>query len=1229
MKNIFEIIKRKVNKKKLVNPRNLKESGRIYEALTPTEDIEHGEEYLAALGWALSQPSIHNIAISGPYGSGKSSTIKAYLKKYESDEVVNISLATFDLKEVERQHNSDNGQSGKPVEEDKLEATILKQLFYAVDGRRIPQSRYRKLQAGNNLKSIWVAIALAIILPAVLYFSFPNNAEAFVEMINAFGDYKTIVAYAVLILAFLYVIACVVGWFRRSGSIKEIKILDKATLGSTASNEESIFNKNMDEIVYFFESTKKRIVIIEDLDRFENSSIFVALRELNSVINNNEKINGSVKFVYAIKDDMFKKPGERTKFFDFIIPIIPYISSTNSGEILRARMNVPSYEISDKYISLVSPYISDMRDLMSICNEFNVYKNTLKGKQQLNLIDENMLSLVIYKNLYPNDFAKLEEESSACLIRKAFKNKKDKISEQEKLKEDNKRIAKEELAKIEGEVYKNVKELKVALINSLMGFDAGVYMIYIEGKQYPLKSILRDDFDIELLKKSLTVYWAKININTNTSISNPEEVVKNNGDYFTRIERVQKGLEKCKNDSRHEIEEYEKKINEMKSYSIKQVITEFGTGFLDDDVKENDLLVFFLRNGFIDENFENYINYFHPNSITKEDMNYVLGVRNHRSVGGYEYEISNPEKVYTMLQDYEFKQVEIFNFDMVDHILENNKQLAITQLFDKLKDQSPESIDFVKAYVDREKHLDMFFKYICEKNKCFWDSMVSDGAITKEKQYLYLVNMLKYVDVETIVAMDDSKYGDEDDIENSITGLLIGEVDALEKICDAPAEKVAALIEQLDVEFYDTEIQGIDEQILDVIIDCWLYALNEKMLYRLCQIKKPELVDKMYTQSYTSILEWNCEPILAYVRDKRFFSGYVKNVVLGLKDNIHESLEAVEDILKRLAENNIDLCMHLIEKECTVWDDLSFCLSNQESNTEIKGVLWKKILDCDKAKAVWDNYVKFYNAYGIENELGTFFKRHLREFLADKNNAVITDEIKTSLIFLDLSSSELRRCIRAFNVENYNESILDLKKEKIEVLIEENVLAFNSTLWDEMETVAPELRVTYAKSNKKEFLKDIDQIELVLSEINEILVDNDFSETDKKAVLRKIEPDSLEIETAMILKDVSFLIGHPLADAAWSILENDKRYALLLNQISIFSDDELADKFGELDEVYHVLSGRTKHKFKLADNEYNNKLLTALARRGYITSFQPDMDNKENVLVGYVKQRKGGTIAAN
>lgn len=47
----------------------------------------------------------------------------------------------------------------------------------------------------------------------------------------------------------------------------------------------SIFNKHLDEILYFFQVTDYNVVIIEDLDRFGTPNIFLKLRELNQLIN--------------------------------------------------------------------------------------------------------------------------------------------------------------------------------------------------------------------------------------------------------------------------------------------------------------------------------------------------------------------------------------------------------------------------------------------------------------------------------------------------------------------------------------------------------------------------------------------------------------------------------------------------------------------------------------------------------------------------------------------------------------------------------------------------------------------------------------------------------------------------------------------------------------------------------------------------------------------------------
>ena len=117
-----------------------------YKDLAPIDNISNGKEYLKALHWAIRNKRIKNIALTGPYGSGKSSIINTYLKRHPLIKAkhLRISMATFIESGVGK-----NGESAKiPVEPEHIQEGILKQLFYKVNHRRIPQSRYRKLYKG-------------------------------------------------------------------------------------------------------------------------------------------------------------------------------------------------------------------------------------------------------------------------------------------------------------------------------------------------------------------------------------------------------------------------------------------------------------------------------------------------------------------------------------------------------------------------------------------------------------------------------------------------------------------------------------------------------------------------------------------------------------------------------------------------------------------------------------------------------------------------------------------------------------------------------------------------------------------------------------------------------------------------------------------------------------------------------------------------------------------------
>ena len=54
---------------------------------------------------------------------------------------------------------------------------------------------------------------------------------------------------------------------------------------------------------------------------------------INSLVNGNVGVRRKVRFLYALRDDMFSNT-DRTKFFEFIIPVVPIINSSNSIDMV-------------------------------------------------------------------------------------------------------------------------------------------------------------------------------------------------------------------------------------------------------------------------------------------------------------------------------------------------------------------------------------------------------------------------------------------------------------------------------------------------------------------------------------------------------------------------------------------------------------------------------------------------------------------------------------------------------------------------------------------------------------------------------------------------------------------------------------------------------------------------------------------------------------------------------
>jgi len=141
----------------------------IFNPLTPKSNIDLGF-YRKALDFAFSNNEVRNIAVSGAYGSGKSSIIASYEKKTKND-FLHISLAHFaqnDKKETESE-NDDESKKTKTSNISILEWKILNQLVHQIDTSKIPQTLLRVKKNTPTNELIRLSVMALVFISAFIH----------------------------------------------------------------------------------------------------------------------------------------------------------------------------------------------------------------------------------------------------------------------------------------------------------------------------------------------------------------------------------------------------------------------------------------------------------------------------------------------------------------------------------------------------------------------------------------------------------------------------------------------------------------------------------------------------------------------------------------------------------------------------------------------------------------------------------------------------------------------------------------------------------------------------------------------------------------------------------------------------------------------------------------------------------------------------------------------------
>ncbi|MGX4593408.1 YobI family P-loop NTPase [Leuconostoc sp. JNUCC 76] len=366
--------------------------------LSPKVDLEnekHYKVYKSYLDDALSDDHIHNLAVTGKYGSGKSSIVDTYFKKKTN--FLKVSFSTFESsstkvvsqKEIDDSDDTPSSirgeQSNNLISKGTIFANIINQIIYQVDLKNIPLTRFKIKKPLSRFSKF--SLLFEICLLSSLFFPIS-------------GMYRIGLSVASILVGLV-----IIWYFLSNFEFRNLKISIKQVETEINMKRDDLFERYTDEIVYLFEQSGKSILIIEDLDRFKDLSIFEKLRELNTKLNSNLNDKKEWTFIYLIKDELFKDKTDRVKFFDEIIPVIPFITTSNSFDKLREIFK--GEDINVRLLRILSQFIDDFRLLLNIHNEYEVYSNIgnlAQNKNDKKIELNELLALIAYKNIFPNQF---------------------------------------------------------------------------------------------------------------------------------------------------------------------------------------------------------------------------------------------------------------------------------------------------------------------------------------------------------------------------------------------------------------------------------------------------------------------------------------------------------------------------------------------------------------------------------------------------------------------------------------------------------------------------------------------------------------------------------------------------------------------------------------------------------------------------------------------------------
>jgi hypothetical protein len=740
------------------------------EPLTPSYIAAEHAGYVAAIIKALKNPKIRNIALSGNYGVGKSSVLQKVSELLESepgrkrDRVVELSLST--LAPIERSTIDESIPVQATTPTNRIQQEIVKQLLYREEPKKSPGSRFRRIEWFNWRRELGVAV-LGGFMAAVIFMIF-GWGKTIVTTIAPLFDFGLYIYPILLIL--------VAGAIFISRALLHGRVHIRQFSAGPASvtldeNSVSYFDQYLDEIVYFFETSKRDVVIFEDIDRFNDSHIFETLRSLNTLLNASPQIEDPIRFIYAIKDSIFdrigletegrksdatiadlKDPAEaesvranRTKFFDLVIPVVPFITHRSARNLTAQILRGIDHEVSNDLIDLAGRYVPDMRLLKNVRNEFVVFRDRIFSGdgQELELSETQLFAMMLYKSTHLADFELIRLGRSA--LDKLYEIYRKLIGANIRLIEREALATRQELARANSATARSAR-LGDRLIEQ---FDLMVRVMGLQpvNQQYLVGQVVKTAADLkgvafwqEMATGSTGVSWRNPNYGGSFSFTRAD-VAKLVGDPLDvdAWETADRKALQAAQDEQTEQLKFLRSADMGELMKRPEFLVDFeGTAQSLESVAEKLLgrgLAFQLvRAGYIDRNFTQYTSTFHGDRVSPAATNFIiLHVERDSMDEHFELTDDDVDSVIRERGRDALKEPALFNIAILDHLLRSD-ETAAALMVQSLARFDAEANRFLQSYLSSGEEQPRLLKALVKRAPKVLTYLISEVELDDAKR---------------------------------------------------------------------------------------------------------------------------------------------------------------------------------------------------------------------------------------------------------------------------------------------------------------------------------------------------------------------------------------------------------------------------------------------------------------------------------------------------------------